>query len=236
MERLLLLTLLLYCLFGCENVFALDVDIEGSNSPYSIFSDEISTSYSKLELSGCTTEITLNNDSPVLQLTYGECDIAKGHVESVSNVADSFLSIVKDHDLRPMIFQRKNLYLNFVWKVSHWPLIETANRSKSWPENIMNDLNYNNNQNRTKFIEEYKKLVEDEILKETAYLPFIHAMEKLGCSIALSDNFADPVFASRGIITRDKLIKWNVFSAGEVSKAVYPSLKGYVSFKYECAN
>ena len=202
-------------------------------SQYGTYSSGGTTHYSKMELSGCVTSVSLRDSSLLVNLTYGNCDIEKDRLESVGQISDSFVNIIRHYKLATVLSGKKNLAINVSWKVSHWPLINAVNASDSWPNNIFDQASSDSLANE-EFRERYKGLLKKEILNESAYFPFVGAAEKLGCSIALSDNFADPLFVKGKGLTKSMLVKWGVYSSDEATKQVYPLIKGSIEFDIVC--
>lgn len=218
---------------GCALVssgIASDINITDT---YSVRSVGGVVYYSKLEQSGCTTSLNFRKGGSAINLAYGECNIEKGELETVKQIAGSFANIVDDNKLGSIFRERKYLTLNISWKISHWPLINAVNVSESWPTNLSAEYK-DGSLNGDEFRVKYKGLLQKEILKETVYLPFVDSVKKMGCSISLSDDFADPLFLPGKSLTKSKLIKWGVYRSDEVNKVMYPFIKGSVKFDFLC--
>lgn len=204
-----------------------------SINTYSSYSNNGMTSYLKSEGSGCVSRLEFRNHSSSVTLLYSGCDTGKDNLESADEIANSFLDIINYYNLEDVFKERKYLTINISWKISHWPIINAINTSDSWPKNIFDEL-YLSSTDENEIRIMYGELLKKEILRESVYLPFVISVEKFGCNMAISDDFADPLIIHGKKIMKDNLIKWGVFDHEEAKKDVYPLIKGPIEFSYSC--
>jgi len=127
------------------------------------------------------------------------------------------------------------LSIDVAKKVSHWPLIKYINQDDLWPVNIYEHLR-KQYPKKQKQIDAYKLILRTEILKPDVYLPFTRSLDTIGCSVTLSERFADPIyFGENRSIKKSELIEWDVIDFNVIRKDVYPLFNGTVDFDVVCA-
>jgi hypothetical protein len=196
--------------------------------------DGITQRYAKVEPSGCSTTLKSRADSFVIDLTYdGACEGIDDKRESVAEVARSFAQIVSVNGLGDAIRSKKMLSINYVWRVSHWPLIDFVNRDRGWPTNIFKSLRAEYPDREIRY-SKYKNILRSRILQQEVYYPITTSLRGIGCRVELSQDYADPIFLDKKNITGGKLVEWGLYTSEQVNKDVYPLIKGPIFFTIDC--
>lgn len=228
--HILLLLLMLACI-ACADPSRSDAS---SVSMYGKKNDREMTYYFKREISGCVTELRLNENWSSIDLIYGDmCDVASDKLDSVADIAASFESIVRHFSLGDIVKSKETLTIDIGWKVSHWPLIKHINENKAWPGDIFHSLRLEYPDKKTRH-KKYKNVLRNEIMQKKVYFPFVVSMQQLGCQLSPSEYYADPIYMDSVYLSKEDLIEWGVFTSSQAKKNVYPDIKGPIIFDMVC--
>ncbi len=194
--------------------------------------------YSKLEPSGCYTKIILSQNRDMVGLLYGDkCNTGHLELENVRIVADSLIDIIAYFKLAKVVKSKNMLFINYLWKISHWPLINTINEDDTWPKDF--SLHYKKSYSELKqrdIKNKFRESLQNKILESTVYFPFVDTMNKVGCNLTLAKDYADPIYFDKKYLTKKELIKWGIYTSLQAKKDIYPLIKGPVGFNMNCAN
>ena len=189
--------------------------------------------YSIVERSGCRTIISIGEDSSRIDIMYGgACEAIEGNPEDVSNIASSINALIFKYDLVDEFKEKSKVSINISWLLSNWPLIDFINESSWWPQDFQNKVK--DKYNKKEQVIAYRKMFEKAILDENVYGAILTVFDETGCTLTLSESFADPMNFERMSFSKDILIDLGVFSSLEAKKLVYPKIKGPVIFDLEC--
>lgn len=192
-------------------------------------------SYSKLEESGCSSELSFRDSSPSVRFGYSDsCDVEKSALESTAQLAISFKEIVVIYSLEERLRESLSLSVNINWKGSHWPLREAINDDEYWPENIYDYLEGKYDEQKLRDVE-FIALLRAKILSLDVYLPFTKVIKNKDCDVNLSEWLGDPIpIRSKFLARRESLVEWGAFTVLEAKKSVYPVFKGAIFFDVSC--
>jgi hypothetical protein len=189
--------------------------------------------YSKVESSGCFTEISLSDNSGSFFIFHGRgCKAPSSIKEGVNRIAESVSEIINYFKLSDEIRAKEGVLINIGWSLDHEPLIRFINDDETWPTDIFRYIKHKYESSDDRYAA-YKERLQQEIIKSKIYLPFINVMEKIGCRMTLSEYFVDGHFFDNYAYSKTTLIKKGVFSKQEVKKDVYPYIKGTIQFDLE---
>ncbi|MEJ2613070.1 MAG: hypothetical protein P8179_24200 [Candidatus Thiodiazotropha sp.] len=162
------------------------------------------------------------------------CEAAKTELELVFDVANSFIEIVEENKLKDDLKERKILAVNYIWKIPHWPIIESINNDSAWPNNIFKTLSDEYPDDDERYLK-YIEILRSKILEQNVYYPFIKAMQKIGCLADVQEYYADPIFmGGKFVIKKEDLIEWGVYTTEQAKKEIYPYFKSSITFLIDC--
>ncbi len=175
--------------------------------------------YVKYEPLSCASRLVISTGDS-LYLLYGGseyCDpnADRENITPVSRFAGLVREMVNHFGLQEEVRSKSRVYISYIWEIEHWPLLQAVNEDEDWPKNIMYSLEkmYANEDERDA---KYREMVSRKILSENVYLPVARVFEELGCEVEVSP-FSDVINFSK-----ERLVKYGVFSESEARKDFYP--------------
>lgn len=171
----------------------------------------------------CKLEVKSNVTSSILVISnVGDCESLEVNPNLYLDKVPLLLELAfSNKKISKLIANKSVIEVRFNHKISNWHIVNELNGSELWllKEETLTSM------------DEYKKYLFSEIKKTNFTKSIKKSFLKHGCTINLSENFADSNFSKPHFIYKSDLVDWRVeLSTGNINKNVFPNLKGGIFF------
>ncbi|AOT12638.1 hypothetical protein [Pseudoalteromonas luteoviolacea] len=181
--------------------------------------------YYSNDSSECKALIRYRDSDSHFDLISGvDCKQSEINQPDLQRVIESASSLLSEKDILNEILKKRRFTINFVWRVSNWPLINFANDSDWWPYNFRDEVKEH----------DYRRIFEKAILDESVYGFLTKILKSNGCSFNLSKYYADPMNYDQMMIEKKLLLELGYYSKMDFKKYIYPYIEGPILFDLEC--